>query len=148
MKYILSLAFVMTVFSLSMRAEPVLGGADDIVGVWLNGSGKGHIQIYKQGDKYYGKIVWLKEPNDEKGNPKMDVNNPKEALRSKPLVGAVILRDFVFDDNEWNSGRIYDPQNGKEYKCYMKLKDPNTLNVRGYVGVSLLGRTESWTRVK
>ncbi len=120
---------------------------DAIVGTWVNASGKGHIQIYKQGDKYYGKLVWLKEPNDAQGNPKLDVKNPNASLRTKHLLGSIILRDFVYDDKEWNSGRIYDPQNGKEYKCFLRLKDSKTLNVRGYVGVSLLGRTETWTRV-
>jgi uncharacterized protein (DUF2147 family) len=120
---------------------------DAIIGIWLNASGKGHIQIYKQGNKYYGKLVWLKEPNDEQGKPKMDTKNPNTALRSQPLIGSTILRDFVFDDDEWNSGRIYDPQNGKDYKCFLRLKDAKTLSVRGYIGVSLLGRTETWTRI-
>lgn len=120
---------------------------DAIIGNWLNASGKGHIQIYKQGNKYYGKLVWLKEPNDEQGNPKVDSKNPNASLKNKPLLGAIILRDFVFDDDEWNSGRIYDPQNGKDYKCFLRLKDARTLQVRGYIGVSLLGRTETWTRI-
>ncbi len=121
--------------------------ADAIIGTWINASGKGHIQIYKQGNKYYGKLVWLKEPNDEKGNPRVDAKNPDAAQRTKPLLGSIILRDFVFDDDEWNSGRIYDPQNGKDYKCFLRLKDAKTLSVRGYIGVSLLGRTETWTRI-
>jgi uncharacterized protein (DUF2147 family) len=62
-------------------------------------------------------------------------------------LGLIILRDFKHDDGEWTGGRIYDPQNGKDYKCFMKLKDNKTLNVRGYIGISLLGRTEVWTRV-
>lgn len=120
---------------------------DIIIGTWMNGSGKGQVQIYKQGNKYYGKLIWLKEPNDDKGNPKTDVKNPTVSLRDKPLMGAVILRDFVFDDGEWNSGRIYDPQNGKDYKCFLRLKDSKTLLVRGYIGISLLGRTDTWTRI-
>lgn len=120
---------------------------DAIIGTWLNSSGKGQIQVYKQGNKYYGKLVWLKEPNDENGKPKLDANNPDKTLKTKPLVGLIILRDFVYEDGEWKNGRIYDPQNGKDYKCYMKLKDGKTLNVRGYIGISLIGRTEVWTRV-
>lgn len=120
---------------------------DAIIGTWLNASGKGQIQIYKQGSKYYGKLVWLKEPNDEQGNPKVDSKNPNASLKTKPLIGAIILRDFVFDDDEWNSGRIYDPQNGKDYKCFLRLKDVKILSVRGYIGVALLGRTETWTRI-
>ncbi|MES2330277.1 MAG: DUF2147 domain-containing protein [Bacteroidota bacterium] len=121
---------------------------DDIIGVWLSANGQAHLQIYKEADKYFGKLVWLKEPNNAKGTPKMDANNPDEQLRTKPLLGLVILRNFKYDDDEWSGGRVYDPQNGKDYKCYMKLKDPKTLNVRGYIGFSLLGRTEVWTRVK
>ncbi len=121
---------------------------DDIVGIWLDAKGKGQIQIYKEGNKYFGKIYWLKEPNGPKGNPKLDENNPNKSLQSKPLIGSLILHDFVYDNGEWNSGRIYDPENGKEYKSYMKLKDANTLSLRGYIGFSLLGRTEVWTRVR
>lgn len=120
---------------------------DAILGVWLNSSGKGQIQLYKQGNKYFGKLVWLKEPNDEQGKPKLDIKNPDKNAKTKPLIGLVILRDFVHDDGEWTGGRIYDPQNGKDYKCYMKLKDSKTLNVRGYIGISMIGRTEVWTRV-
>ena len=119
---------------------------DDIVGIWQNASGKGKIQIYKEGDKYFGKIIWLKEPNGPQGNPKLDGNNPDLKQRTKPLIGALILRNFKYDNGEWNGGRIYDPQNGKDYKCYLKLKDPHTLSLRGYIGFSLLGRTEVWTR--
>ncbi|MES2005284.1 MAG: DUF2147 domain-containing protein [Bacteroidota bacterium] len=122
--------------------------ADDIIGVWLNANGQGQILIYKEGDKYFGKLYWLKEPNNPKGTPKLDANNPEPSQKNKPLLGTVLLRNFKYDDGEWTGGRIYDPQNGKDYKCYIKLKDANTLSVRGYIGISLLGRTEVWTRVK
>ena len=121
---------------------------DDVIGVWLNSSGEGQIEIYKESNKYFGRIIWLKKPNGPKGNPKLDANNPDESMRSKPLLGSLILRNFKYDNGEWNGGRIYDPQNGKDYKCYMKLKDTKTLSVRGYIGFSLLGRTEVWTKVK
>jgi len=123
-------------------------GPDDVLGTWLNATGKGHIQIFKQGNAYYGKLVWLKEPNDEVGKPKTDKNNPDASLKSKPILGLQILRGFQFDKDEWNGGKIYDPQNGKEYKCYMKMKDANTLLVRGYIGIAMVGRTETWTRIK
>jgi uncharacterized protein (DUF2147 family) len=123
-------------------------GPDDILGIWLTAKGKGEMQVYKEGNKYFGKIIWLAEPNDANGVPKKDKKNPDPKLQDKPLVGAVVLRNFVYDDGEWNGGRIYDPQNGKDYKCYLKLKDAKTLNVRGYIGISLLGRTEVWTKVR
>lgn len=140
---LISFALILPANLLAMQRHD----ADAIIGTWINASGKGHIQIYKQGNKYYGKLVWLKEPNDEKGQTRMDAKNPDAAQRNKPLQGSIILRDFVFDDDEWNSGRIYDPQNGKDYKCFLRLKDSKTLQVRGYIGVSLLGRTETWARI-
>ena len=124
-------------------------GPDDIVGTWVDANGQAHLQIYKEGNKYHGKLIWLKVPNWPKtGTPKLDINNPDKSQHTKPLLGLQILRNFVYDDGEWNGGRIYDPQNGKDYKCYLKLKDANTLSMRGYIGISLLGRTEIWTRVK
>ena len=119
---------------------------DDILGVWLTaGREPAKIHIYKSGEKYFGKITWLKYP-EENGRPRVNNNNPDKARRGRPIVGLVILKDFVFGDNEWNSGKIYDPESGKIYHCYLSLKDKNTLKVRGYIGVSLLGRTETWTR--
>ena len=123
---------------------------DAIVGTWLTGSKKGHVQIYKEGNRYFGKIVWLKEPNDPKtGRPKVDASNPDAKKQSQPLLGLVNLRGFRYDgDNVWDDGKIYDPENGKEYSCKMTLRGNNTLDVRGYVGISLLGRTDTWQRVK
>ncbi|TDB68289.1 DUF2147 domain-containing protein [Arundinibacter roseus] len=123
---------------------------DAVTGTWLTGSKKGHVEIYKQGSRYFGKIVWLKEPNDPATNkPKTDSNNPDPAKRKQPLVGLVNLKGFAFEgDNTWVDGTIYDPENGKEYSCKMTLRGNSTLDVRGYVGVSLLGRTDTWQRVK
>src|ERR1700738_1297307 len=106
--------------------------ADAILGVWANGTNKGHIQLYKQEGKYYGKIIWLKQPNDETGKPKVDKNNPDPADRTNSLLGLIMLRDFKYQDGQWTDGTIYNPDDGKEYNCNMKLKDPKTLAVRGY----------------
>ena len=121
--------------------------ADAVVGVWKNGSGKGHIQIYKLGDKYFGKIIWLRDGKDEKGNLKLDRKNTIAAKRSQPIIGLVMMKDFIYADGEWNGGRIYNPSDGKEYKAYLKMKDHNTLSVRGYVGFSWIGKTDTWIRV-
>lgn len=147
-KQLLSLLFICCLSVSPLLAAPAGPDPDDIVGTWLNASGKGQIQIYKQGQKFYGKLVWLKEPNDEHGNPKVDIKNPNKDLRSNPVVGTVIVRDLVYKNDEWGNGRVYDPQNGKEYKCFITLKNHNTLNIRGYIGISMMGRTETWTRVK
>ncbi len=138
--FLLAIFFVATSFA-SLNA-------DAIVGVWKNGTGKGHIQIFKQDGKYYGKIVWLKDNKDTEGKPKVDRKNTDPQKRSRPIIGMVMMRDFKYNDGEWTNGRIYNPSDGKEYKAYMKLNENNTLAVRGYMGISLLGKTDTWTRVK
>ena len=122
---------------------------DDVVGKWFSSSGGAQIKIYKKGDKYFGKIVWLRKPNDENGNPKTDIKNPDPSLRSRPAVGLEILRNFTYaGDGEWEDGTVYDPKSGRTYSCKMSMSDPDKLNIIGYVGFSMLGRTESWTRAK
>lgn len=121
---------------------------DAILGEWANGTNKGHIKLYKQNGRYYGKIIWLKQPNDEMGKPKIDKNNPDEKARLKPLLGLIMLRDFRYEDGEWTGGKIYNPDDGKEYKSKMKLKNSKTLAVRGYIGISLIGKTETFIRVR
>ena len=120
---------------------------DAALGVWKNGEGTGMIQIFKKGDRYFGRLVWLKVPNTPEGKPRTDVNNPDEAKRSTPLKGLVNMRDFKYSGaGKWEEGKIYDPKNGSDYSCEMTLTDPNTLEVRGFIGVSLFGRTDVWKR--
>jgi len=115
---------------------------DRLLGVWLT-QGKDEIRIYKERDRYFGKPV-VKPGNETR----LDLNNPDEALRSRPLLHVEILKDFEYrGENRWGGGTIYDPDNGKTYRCQITLKNANTIKVRGYVGVSLLGRTEYWRRV-
>lgn len=121
---------------------------NSIVGVWYNTTKSGKIEIVKKGDKFYGSIVWLEEPLDENsGKPKVDENNPKEERRNDPIIGLQVLQNFEKDgDNKYTGGTIYDPENGKTYKCKMTLVDEDHLDVRGYIGIPALGRTENWTR--
>jgi uncharacterized protein (DUF2147 family) len=123
------------------------GEADRIVGTWLTNEGKAKISIAKYGDKYGGKIIWLKVPLNEKGQPKTDAKNPDAAKKNNPLIGLSNLLGFSYvGNNAYENGTIYDPANGKTYSCNIKLEG-DVLKVRGYIGVSLLGRTEEWTRV-
>jgi len=119
---------------------------DPIEHQWYNQEKSGKIQIYKGGDgKFYGKIVWLKEP-DRDGKPKTDINNPDKARQNDAEMGLVILKGFKKDgENGYTDGTVYDPKNGKTYSCKMTLEG-NQLQVRGYIGVSLFGRTATWTR--
>lgn len=122
--------------------------ADAIVGVWKTGEGTAMVRIYKNGEKYQGKVVWLKEPIDpETGKPKLDKNQTDEAAKKRPVLGLINIWGFVpKENNVWDEGNIYDPKNGNTYSSTMKLINANTLEVRGYIGVSLIGRTDTWTR--
>lgn len=117
-----------------------------IEGYWFNDIKEAKVQIFKHSDgKYYGQIVWLKEPN-RNGHPKLDEKNKDEKLRSRPIMGLHVLKGFSKDEDIYTGGTIYDPKNGKTYDCKITPKDANTLAIRGYIGVSLLGRTTVWTR--
>ncbi len=115
-----------------------------IESTWFNQEKDGKIQIYKQGDLYHGKIIWLKEPT-QNGKPKIDDKNPDPELAKKPLIGAVIIKNFTKkSDTEFVGGTIYDPKNGKTYSCKMTLKG-SIVDVRGYIGIPAFGRTTVWT---
>lgn len=137
-------ALLLLFLSLSCFSQAV--NADAVIGTWLTASGKAKVQIYKEGDKYNGKIVWLKIPTYEDGKPKTDKNNPDKAKQSAPLLGLNMLKNFEFDEDEWEDGTIYDPENGKTYSCTIKYRD-GKLDLRGYIGISLIGRTQTWYKV-
>jgi uncharacterized protein (DUF2147 family) len=145
--YFLFMSFMMaTIFS--QTETSTTNPADRIVGVWQVGSGKARVKITKYGDKYAGKIVWLKEPNNPDGTKKVDKNNPDEAKRTVQILGLTNLIGFEFKSgSEYENGTIYDPENGSTYNCVITLEDDNTLKVRGYIGVTIFGRTDSWKRL-
>ena len=146
MKYNYFFTFIFLLLA-SAGAAKAQTGRDDVLGIWqTHGDKPAKIQIYKTGEQYHGKIVFLQFPT-ENGKPMVDKNNPDKSRQGEPLIGLELLSGFVFDKDEWNSGHIYDPESGKTYSCTISLKDPHTLKVRGYVGISLLGRTEIWTWV-
>ena len=139
--------FLLALLLVVLPAGTLLANPDALLGVWKTGEGTGMVQITKRGDKYYGRVVWLKVPTNPDGSARVDANNPDEKLRSRPLKGLENLRDFKFvGNNRWEEGRIYDPKNGNDYACEIKLIDENTLEVRGYIGVAMFGRTDVWKR--
>ena len=139
---LMALVFASPVFS--QQTNP-----DAIIGVWETGNGKAHISITKSGNYFYGRIVWLREPLDEQGKPKVDKNNPAAGLRNQPIIGLRLLKSFEYtEENLWEDGTIYDAENGKTYQCKLSMDGNNKLNVRGFIGISLMGRTDVWKRVE
>jgi uncharacterized protein (DUF2147 family) len=117
----------------------------EITGVWLTQDKEVKVEIYENNGKYFGKTIWLKNPNTKNGNPRLDEKNPNLSLRKRLLINLTILTHFIFESGEWINGKIYDPYEGETYKCKMWLENPNTLKVRGYFG--FLYETETWTKI-
>ena len=123
-------------FALTMIAW--LGYAQDIKGKWLNEAGDAQVEIYESNGKMNGKIVWL-----AKGPDTRDIHNKDEKLRSRKLMGVNILTGLTKKKDKWEDGRIYNPKNGKDYKCSIWLEG-DKLKVRGYIG--FLHETQTWKR--
>ena len=144
----LSLVLALLVWPVATLASPTP------VGLWETPEGKGgkaHVQIDSCADKLCGRIVWLELPNDKQGRPKTDRRNTDAAQRDRPILGMPLLSDFVPDPDRadrWVEGRIYNPEDGEIYRCTMTLAADGTLEVRGYVGMPLLGKSQVWRRVK
>ena len=122
--------------------------AQDVVGKWKLEDGSAIVEVYRQGDVFNGKIVWLAQPTEADGSPAVDDKNPDVKLRSRQLIGLNMLSNLKKGDGEYAGGSIYDPGNGKTYNCSMKVEG-DVLKVRGSLDKrGLLGRTMDWFRVK
>jgi uncharacterized protein (DUF2147 family) len=140
-------------FSILFFTTQAQSKADKVCGLYYatsphNGESS-QLQIYKtKNGTYEGKVVWMEFPNHPNGEPRRDVKNPDPDKRSQTNVGMVLIKGFTYNEatNEWENGEIYNPESGKTYRCFMKLESDNKLKVRGYLGISLLGKTVVWTR--
>jgi uncharacterized protein (DUF2147 family) len=120
--------------------------AEKIKGVWLTEDGKAKVEISEGQGFYYGKIIWLREPNDEKtGKPKLDTYNPDPQKQQQPLLYSILIWGYKFENNAYVGGNVYDPRDGKVYDGKLWLEGPNSLRMRGYWGIFF--KTETWTRV-
>jgi len=142
--FALVLVFAGNIYAQSFTPEMLLG-------VWVPKKGDSHVKIEKIGSKYYGKVVWLKNPLEKDGTgPDLDNKNPDKTMRSTPILGLRVLKDFVYEGNGvFKSGNAYDPNNGKTYCGKITIVDADHIDMRGSIcGLSFLGRTEEWTRFK
>ncbi len=118
--------------------------SDDITGIWLRDDKKNYkVKIYPCGKSFCGSIVWLAEPNDQYGKPRLDVNNPDPTKRNQPLQGMTILRDFKFNGSTWTGGKVYSFNRGKEYKAQIKMKDEEL-----YLTITVLFITRTYRWIK
>jgi uncharacterized protein (DUF2147 family) len=129
-------------------AVAVRASAASPVGVWYAEGGAAQVAIEPCGSELCGRVVWLRSPFDEDGCDLRDGHNPDPALRSRKVEGLEVLRGLTPQaDGTWGDGRIYDPGSGNTYTCHLALDGDDRVRLRGYVGIPLLGRTTTWTRV-
>jgi uncharacterized protein (DUF2147 family) len=130
-------------------AGPAQAASAAPLGLWWAEGGAAQVEIRACRDQLCGRVAWLRSPFGDDGCGLRDENNPAPSNRSRPVLGMDILQGLSAegDDGEWTGGTIYDPATGNTYSCRMTVHDDDTLSIRGYVGVPLLGRTTKWFRV-
>jgi len=144
LKVLMTIALlVFSGFAVCAQANP----ADRITGIWLTEQKDGKIQISRTGNTYTGKLIWGNSVLDKNGNPKHDVNNPDPKLRQRTLQGMVMLTGLEYEDGKWQDGKIYNGLTGKSYSVVVTIKG-NSLELRGYIGLPLFGKTTVWQRIE
>ena len=119
--------------------------ASSPIGRWKNEDAT--FQIFENDGKLGAKIVALREPTTPEGKEKTDIHNPDPSKRDRPILGLVFMSGFIKKGEvRWDNGTIYDPKSGNTYSCFMELEGPDKIKVRGFIGISLIGRTDIWTR--
>ena len=118
------------------------------VGVWMHASERIKIEITPCGERFCGQIVWLSWLNDPKGLPLEDIKNSDPILRTRPLLGLIVLRDLRrVAASSWEGGKLYNPVDGKDYSALMSIEEDGSLHMRAYVLLPLFGQTQLWSRV-
>jgi len=140
MKRLLTILFLFTLTSLSAQSNR-------IIGVWLTADKSAKIEIVQREKNFTGTMIWLEMDRDEQGKPLTDTQNPDPSKQSRLLRGLEIIPNLVYKEGKWK-GPIYDPESGKTYSSEIVLLNESTLEVTGYIGLPMFGRTEKWTRVK
>lgn len=133
---------------LAAVATPALAVPDAVVGQWLNQDGEGKVAIapcHDAPNQMCGAITWLKEPTDAHGRPMRDLHNPDPALRSRPIVGTLVIRNMNPNGpGRWIGGKLYDPESGKSYDGKLRARPGGKLEVSGCI--AFFCQTQVWTR--
>ena len=128
------------ILTMALALFSLAGYSQTIIGKWLTEAGDAKVEIYEANGKVNGKIVWL-----EKGPDTKDTHNTDEKMRSRKLMGVNILSGLTKKSEKWEGGRIYNPKNGKTYKCSI-WPEGDKLKVRGYLG--MFYETQTWKKAK
>lgn len=144
----------MVLVTILLTATTIFGaGPSDILGTWKTEGDDSFLEFFKCGENICGKIIWLKQPNymNTKDGPvgkiKVDRKNPSPGLRTRPILGLQVMKGLTAKgNNRWGNGTCYDPETGKSYKCKMQMASHDRLELRGNIGISLIGRNYTLTR--
>lgn len=119
--------------------------SDRILGQWYTEGGKAIFDFYRSDEQYCARLIPLEKPE------MLDSRNPADSLKTRKLFGITSVYGLTYDSKkkQWLNGKIYNPEDGRTYSCYCLLKNGETqLYFRGFLGVSILGGTQTWTRDK
>lgn len=120
---------------------------DEIIGTWETDAKDAKMEVFKNGNFYYGKLIWGNKVVEADGKTsKMDSKNPDEKLRTRNIIGIVNLTGLKYENGTYMDGTIYDPPSGKTYDCKAWIEN-GKLQLRGFIGFSLIGRTATWHRL-
>lgn len=134
------LLFFLVIFSVQSQT---------VIGKWKTiddetGKAKSIVEIYERSGKIYGKVIDILEQE----NKKRICTECSGEDKNKPILGMIIIKGLSKKGLEYTDGKILDPKNGRLYKCFITLEAKDKLKVRGYIGISLIGRTQYWYRVQ
>ncbi len=118
---------------------------DLIVGKWITDNGDSQIEFYQKEGKYYGKIIWLKEPLKPDGTAKTDIKNPNPAMRNSSIMGLVIVSELEFKNGQFVNGKIYSPKEGKTLDCAILSENERELKIT--ISKSLFSTSRIWKRL-
>jgi len=141
-RFFIILSICLVVITLTAMAQDP---GEQICGTWLNEEKDSHIEIFRRNGKFYGKVVWLKEPLDKEGKPVTDLNNPDPKLQKRPILGIEIISGLEYRNNKWVNGTIYAPKRGQYAECSAIISSKGTLELT--VRKSFFSATKSFTRL-
>jgi len=133
---------VLGLMTLAMTSSPAWAG--DPTGMWLSQDGDVKMKVARCGDAICSTIAWLKNPNDEKAKPKVDLNNADASKRSRPIMGSAIILPMKADGADKWSGQVYNAEDGKTYGGSFSLSGANKADLKGCVAI--ICKTKTWTR--
>ncbi len=149
MRFRTTSAAVLALAAAIPAAIPASADVATALGRWKTAGGGAQIEVYRCGDRLCGRIAWLRQPNGKDGTLSLDDKNPDPAKRTQPILGLTMLWGLKqTGPREWTGGRVYNPDDGSSYGAQLTLQPDGRLTIRGYLGVPLLGGSETWTRAE